>query len=35
VPTLAAYEGDPLTDPSVLWSGPQNRTVIQNGIVSA
>jgi hypothetical protein len=34
VADLLIVDGDPLTDPSVLWGGPQHRTVIQNGIVS-
>ncbi|GES20428.1 peptidase M38 [Acrocarpospora pleiomorpha] len=31
---LLLLAGDPFTDPSILWAGPERRTVIQNGTVS-
>ena len=33
VADLLIVDGNPLEDPSVLWAGPQNRTVIQAGVV--
>ncbi|MER7498992.1 amidohydrolase family protein [Nonomuraea pusilla] len=33
VADLLVLDGDPFTDPSVLWAGPERRTVIQNGTV--
>lgn len=31
VADLLILDGDPFTDPSVLWAGPERRTVIQAG----
>jgi imidazolonepropionase-like amidohydrolase len=33
VADLLIVDGDPLRDPSVLWAGPERRTVIQGGVV--
>ncbi|MFI5894907.1 amidohydrolase family protein [Actinoplanes sp. NPDC051513] len=33
VADLLIVDGDPLADPSVLWAGPHNRTVVQAGEV--
>ncbi|MFG2040542.1 amidohydrolase family protein [Dactylosporangium sp. NPDC048998] len=30
---LLIVDGDPLRDPSVLWAGPDRRTVVQGGVV--
>ncbi len=33
VADLLIVDGDPTEDPSVLWGGPQRRTVVQGGVV--
>lgn len=33
VADLLIVDGDPLRDPSVLWAGPERRTVVQGGVV--
>ncbi|RCG30620.1 amidohydrolase family protein [Sphaerisporangium album] len=35
VADLVILDGDPFADPSVLWAGPERRTVIQAGSVTA
>jgi imidazolonepropionase-like amidohydrolase len=32
VADLLLLDGDPFTDPSVLWAGPERRTVVQGGV---
>jgi imidazolonepropionase-like amidohydrolase len=33
VADLLIVDGDPFQDPSVLWGGPEARTVVQGGVV--